>query len=117
MGGDSIASVTRLTTPTQFFEFEYDPSEYARIQITYKQGSNIILVKEKEDLIIEPEVVDEKTVYVASFKLTQEETKKFAPGNSPVKIQVRIITASGDADASDIYSLSVKDVLNDEVLI
>lgn len=110
-------NVTRLTTPTQIFEFETDPSDYARVQITYKQGQKNVLVKEKENLTIEEEQQGQTTIWKASFKLTQQETKMFEVSRYPVRIQVRVLTASGDALASDIYLLSVVDVLNDEVLI
>ena len=59
-----------------------------------------------------------KTLYQASFKLTQEETKRFsAKPKNMVDIQVRALTIGGDAMASDKKSISVQDVLNDEVLV
>ena len=106
----------RLTTPTHSFTFDSDPSLYARILITYKQGSRIVLNKEKEDLTVEEKQEGGETVWVASFRLTQEETKGFS-ANGAVKIQVRALAEDGTAFASEKYSLPVEDVLNDEVLV
>ena len=52
---------------------------------------------------------------MASITLTQEETKLFK-SRYPVKIQLRALTETGDALATDEYEVKVKDVINDEVL-
>jgi len=109
--------MVRLTTPIHSFSFETDPSLYERLLITYKQGRKIVLEKEKDDLVIEeradPQV---ERIWIASFKLTQEETKAFNV-NTPVQIQVRALMADGTALASEMYTIAIADVLNDEVLI
>lgn len=108
-------SVIRATTPTHYFTIETDPSQFKRLLITYKQGGNIVLEKEKGDIHVEEQTVDEETVYVLSYRLTQEETKLFDM-NAPVYIQIRALTFDGAAPASDIVRIDVEDVLNDEVL-
>ena len=37
----------RLTTPTHTFLFDSDPTEYAKILVTYAQGNRIVMEKEK----------------------------------------------------------------------
>lgn len=109
----------RATTPIHTFVFDEDPSGYERILITYAQGGSIVMEKEKDDLefgTIE-DVFSDKISYKAFYRLTQEETKQFqAGGGKPVQVQVRVLTSSGEALASDKKTISVQDVLNDEVL-
>ena len=69
----------RATTPKHSFIFDIDPEEnFKKILITYSQNGNVIFEKTKEDLTFEQGVscVGE-TEYIASFRLTQEETKMF----------------------------------------
>ena len=105
--------MTRLTTPRQEFQFDTDPSDFTRIQITYQQDDQNILVKEKNDLTIEQ---TSDTAWTASFTMTQEETALFDPDGDVVRCQTRVLTAAGEALASDIVTIKVKDVLNQEVL-
>lgn len=102
----------RATTPYHEFVFSEDPSEYTRILITYCQ-EDIVLEKEKSDLTI-IENPDVPGRYIASFKMTQEEANLFEVG--AVRIQVRILKDNGDAMASEISSMKIEEVLNDEVL-
>lgn len=109
----------RATTPIHTFIFKEDPSRYERILITYAQGGSIVMEKEKNDLTIEslPIGPGNAGMYKAYYRLTQEETKKFqANGGKQVQVQVRVLTNSGEALASDKKTISVQDVLNDEVL-
>lgn len=108
----------RLTTPKHTFIFEIDPEEtFETILITYAQNGQIRLEKTKDDLSFETEDRDGKTVYLASCRLTQEETQKFTTrSRNTVDIQVRAGTAAGEWFASDIQHLTVHDVLNDKVL-
>ena len=53
-------------------------------------------------------------VYIAAFRMTQEEANLFQP--EPVRVQVRVLTSDGEALASDITTMRVTDVLDDEVL-
>ena len=109
----------RATTPKHTFIFDEDPSLYSRILITYAQGNQVVMEKNKDDLTIETVITPcETTEYHAWFRLTQDETKAFqaTPGNQ-VKVQVRVLTPAGEALASDKKTISVQDVLNDEVLV
>lgn len=108
----------RATTPKHMFVFDTDPSEFKTILITYAQGDQIILEKQKDDLTIEEQQnACMETEYIAWFRMTQEETKLFTatPGNK-VTVQVRVLTYDGESLASEKKTLAVQDVLNDEVL-
>lgn len=109
----------RATTPKHSFIFDVDPDEtFQEILITYGQNNKKVLEKHKTDLSFSETVLpDGTTEYVASLKLTQEETKRFFPQNgNKVAIQVRVLTTDGDVVAFDKFSLDLQDVLNDEVL-
>ena len=106
----------RLTTPTHTFLFDSDPTEYAKILVTYAQVNRIVMEKEKGDLTVEQEIGPEgEAIWAARFRLTQEETKSFSP-NIAVKIQIRVLTEADEALASEQIRVLVSDVLNDEVL-
>ena len=105
----------RATTPLQEFTFESNPEDFARILITYKQDENIVLEKQKGDLSFSSYIGEDGIiVYVAAFRMTQEEANLFEP--EPVLVQVRVLTADAEALASDITTMKVTDVLDDEVL-
>lgn len=109
----------RATTPKHSFIFETDPNEFTRILVTYTQGDTIVLEKEKDDLTIEQSTnpCTQAAEWTAWYQLTQQETKLFsANSGKPVRVQVRVLTSSGSALASDKKAISVQDVLNDEVL-
>ena len=110
----------RATTPKHSFIFTVDPSEFDKILITYKQGGNIVLEKTEADLTFEEQEnpCSGETEYVAWYRLSQEETKLFSPtGGTNCQVQVRVLTNEGEALASDKKTISVQDVLNDEVLV
>lgn len=110
----------RATTPKHTFVFEINPDDaFDTILITYAQMDRIILEKHKDDLVFgETSGADGKILYTASVRLTQLETRSFSVRyNGSVDIQVRALTPSGEALASDVITLKVQDVLNDEVLI
>lgn len=105
----------RATTPLQEFTFETNPEDFSRILIVYKQDENIVLRKEKGDLSFSSYIGEDGIiVYVAAFRMTQEEANLFEP--EPVRVQVRVLTAENEALASDIDTMPVSDVLDDEVL-
>ena len=98
----------RATTPTHKFVLPFDYASYVKeLLITYRQGNEIILEKDKNGVSF-----DGNTIYL---HLSQEETNLFKV-NISVDIQVRVLTNRNEAMASEIYKLSVKEVLNDEVL-
>ena len=101
----------RVTTPTHTFKLPIDTSEFAEIQITYKQG-NVSLIKHYQDGTL-PSGMSLNEKYVVIL-LTQEETKQFKIG--PVKVQVRALTNSGRAFASQMFKVNADEVLNEEIL-
>lgn len=110
----------RATTPRHSFIFDSDPSEYQRILVTYVQGDSIVMEKTKEDLSFDigSNPCTGENEWIAWYRLTQEETKKFqANPGKPVKVQIRVLTLAGESLASEKKSISVQDVLNDEVLV
>ncbi len=106
----------RATTPTHKFIFENcDPSSFKELNIYYAQQGVELLRKTKEDCTFQTKETSEKDLYIVSVKLTQEETKLFKP-RYPVKIQLRGLTDTNNALATDEYEIEVKNVINDEVL-
>ena len=105
----------RATTPLQEFTFESNPADFARILITYKQDEVIVMEKTQNDLSFSSYIGEDGIiVYLAAFRMTQEEANMFQP--EPVRVQVRVLTSDGEALASDITTMRVTDVLDDEVL-
>ena len=105
----------RATTPLQEFTFESNPADFARILITYKQDEVIVMEKTQSDLSFSSYIGEDGIiVYLAAFRMTQEEANMFQP--EPVRVQVRVLTSDGEALASDITTMRVTDVLDDEVL-
>lgn len=96
------------TTPMHSFTFPEDPSSFSEIEITYQQLGVILFQKYKKDLTFD----DDK---VAKFRLTQEETLMFAL-DSPVRIQVKVLTSGNDVLASQIFDVPVKEILNRNIL-
>lgn len=110
----------RATTPKHTFIFDSDPTEYHRILISYAQKGSIVLEKDEDDLEIDQATnkCSGEPEWHVWCRLTQEETKLFdADPSEPVKVQIRVLTDSGDALASEKKTISVQDVLNDEVLV
>lgn len=102
----------RVTTPTHTFTLPEQAETYAEIHITYKQGGAKV-IKHAQDGVIPPGMsFDDKDVII---RLEQDETKLFKAGDF-VSVQVRVLTAGGDAFASQIFKCKIDDVLNDEVL-
>lgn len=102
----------RSTTPTHTFTLPENANTYKEILVTYQQG-NVTLEKHYEDETLPSGMsFDDKDV---NIKLTQEETKSFA-GNKPMFAQVRVLTQSNDAYASQSFKINVYPVLDDEVL-
>lgn len=95
------------TTPTHTFNIPLDLSTVSNLSIVYAQHGAVILKKEKEDCTIAGNHL--------TLKLMQEETLKF-DANAPVQIQIRILTAGGDALASDVMRVPCAAVLDKVVL-
>lgn len=102
----------RVTTPTHVFSLPIDTSECAEIQVTYKQGSVILLKHYQDGTLPSGMTLDGNNVRV---RLTQEETKQFDSKQAAVA-QVRVLTTANDALASSKFSITIKDVLNEDIL-
>lgn len=95
------------TTPTHIFKLPFDSSMVKECKITYAQDDVIVLEKFTEDCTLEGEYI--------TTTLTQEETFLFNHKRT-VQIQLRVLTTAGDALASDISSVSVRQCLDEEIL-
>ena len=95
------------TTPTHTFDIPFDTALINKMRILYAQNNKLVLEKENADCSI-----DGNTITV---RLTQEDTLKFV-ADALVQIQLRILTAGGDALASDIVNVDCRRILDDEVL-
>ena len=98
----------RTTTPTHTFTLPFDPAECDELRITYEQNGRIIIEKGLQDATIDSV---KKTV---SIILAQEETAAFAVG-LPVHLQLKCMVGT-TVMASSIYTLSVSNVLSDELM-
>lgn len=96
------------TTPTHTFPVDIDTNIIKVVKISYYQGDELILVKRTEDCTIG----DGKIV----TKLTQEDTFRFK-GNANVMIIIRALTHSSDAVITEPMYTSVRQCLDDEVLV
>lgn len=97
----------RGTTPTHTFTLPFSVDVIDKIRVIYAQSEIVKFIKKKSDV----QLNGNKVV----VKLTQQDTFKL---NCKLKtdIQLRVLTTSGDALTSDIYTLSTKRCLDDEVL-
>ncbi len=77
-------------------------------RVTFKQRNGTKLVKDQDDCELD---ADGKTIYVP---LTQQETLGFST-NYDLQVQVRF-GKDGDACASDIASIKVAEILDEEVI-
>ena len=95
----------RGTTPTLNFVFDIDLEQLniESFYVSFKQGNEIILEKELQDLAI--------TKNKVSIQLTQQETLKMST-NNVVYIQGRI-KIDGKAYATNIIKTTLSDVLKE----
>lgn len=108
----------RATTPVHTFYFTFDPAELLdHILISYAQWGEVFLEKTEQDLAFSQKETADGTVYAASLRLTQEETKLFTVHRGDVQLQVRALSKTGEALASRVFNVPLADVLNDEVLV
>lgn len=97
----------RGTTPTHTFTLPFSVDFIDKLRVVYAQRNIIKVVKKETDVTLRGnEVV---------VKLTQQDTLKLNC-KLTTDIQLRVLTTSGDALASDIYTRSTKRCLDDEVL-
>ena len=102
----------RATTPTHTFVLSINTNTCKEILVSYRQGGVKLDKHYQDNTLPDGMTLDGKNVVI---HLTQEETlmfdsKKFA------NAQVRVLTVDDQAYASQIFSVKVSPVLNEEVL-
>ena len=98
----------RGTTPTHTFTIPFDTSSISDLRISYVQKNVEVLVKTKNDCVLEKNKI--------VVKLSQKETFKFTDKERTVLIQIRVLTYNDEVLCSEIMSVDVERCLNDEVL-
>lgn len=95
------------TTPLHKFDLPIDLNIIKSLSIIYSQHGDVVLKKNLEDC-----TTNENSVMV---KLTQEETLLFNE-NTNVQLQVRVLTTTNEALASQIMRVPVYMILDKVVL-
>ena len=95
------------TTPTHTFLLPFDTSNIKALEITYAQHDSILITKRIEDCILEGDVV--------TVELSQEDTFKFDI-TTQIQMQLRVLTITNQAYATDILLTSISKSLSKEVL-
>lgn len=96
----------RGTTPTHTFRVPIDLTSAAALKVYYKQGYEVLVEKEKQDLVVTPTTI--------TVELTQEETLRFADGQ--IKMQIRARMPNGKAVKSKVKTTSADELLKNEVI-
>ena len=100
----------RGSTPTNIFTVPFDLSD-ATVYISYEQAKRgIVIEKTGEDLTF----TEDEGKYTISVSLTQVDTLRLNPGD--VNIQIRYVFPNGDADASNIITVTVDRIIKDGVI-
>ena len=100
--------MVRGSTPKHTFTLPIPTSTVKKVRITYEQLGREILEKTEDDVKME-----ENTI---TLRLTQSETLKFKE-NKDARIQLKVLTNSGDLLPSQIFTVTVKEILDEEELI
>lgn len=101
----------RVTTPTHTYTLPIETSSCKEILVSYRQN-NVLLEKHYQDGTLPSGMtLNGKEVIV---NLTQAETKAFDKGK--IDAQVRVLTTANKAFASQIFTVTHKDVINEEIL-
>ncbi len=123
--------IVRGTTPYHSFIIPLEPEQISELYVTYLQNNEVILDKSISDITIEPveeelenASMEEPAEFTISSQitlhLTQEDTLKFhfypAAERNIAVIQVRVLTADGEAYASDPVHERIFGVLKDGVI-
>lgn len=99
-------SLRRGTTPTIHVDVDVDLTGYPRVVLTIKDKEGTLTDFEKNKLTVTPQFVE--------ATLTQEQTLAMKPG--VLKIQIRAVSPSGKAVATDIMESYIDPILKDEVI-
>lgn len=101
----------RVTTPTHTFTLPIDTSTCSEILVSYKQNGMELDKHMQDGVLPEGMALSGANVVVT---LSQSETKAFTKGN--ISVQVRVLTNAGKAFASQVFVITNKEVLNEEIL-
>ena len=101
----------RVTTPTHTYTLPIETSTCKEILVSYKQGRVLIEKHYQDGILPSGMALDGKNVIV---NLTQAETKAFVKG--AIDAQIRVLTTADKAFASQHFTISNKDVINEEIL-
>lgn len=93
------------TTPKHYFTSPCDVETIDKVNLVYKQGDEIVLIKKSDSFTIEGDVI--------STRLTREESLNFTDGDCVVKVQAIIVTLGGDVLESKVKTFGVAEVLYD----
>jgi hypothetical protein len=94
------------TTPTLTFKIPFEVSMLSNAKVTFLQG----------DIRLEKKLSDFTTTEDSlTIKLTQEETFLF-DSDSPIQVQLRVVTIHDDVLASDIFRIFAEQCLDSEVI-
>ena len=103
----------RASTNDQSVLLTFDRDQLLRLEVVYQQGGKTILTKTLEDMTSDPD-----NPRLLRWRLTQEESNLFEPGEAIV--QARYLAKSmGGVDTcrpSPAVRVYVSDVLDDEVM-
>jgi len=116
-GIGSIA-IRRGTTPTHKFHVSVPLDDVSALYITYQQNKETIIEKEIEDVIVD------SAGGIIETSLSQEETLCFSSSgwdrlypnqmrDGLVRIQIRLKYSDDRADASNVISTTVDEILKD----
>ena len=101
----------RVTTPTHTYTLPIETSSCKEILVSYKQ-KNVLLEKHYQDGTLPSGMTLNGNDVIVN--LTQAETKAF--DNGKIDAQVRVLTNANKAFASQIFTITHKDVINEEIL-
>ena len=101
----------RVTTPTHTYTLPIETSSCKEILVSYKQN-NVLLEKHYQDGTLPSGMTLNGNDVIVN--LTQAETKAF--DNGKIDAQVRVLTNANKAFASQIFTITHKDVINEEIL-
>jgi len=96
------------TTPTHTFHLPFASSNIKALEITYAQHDTILFTKEMKDCILEGDII--------AVELSQEETFRF-DFTTPIQMQLRVLTITNQAYATDILLTNISKSLSKEVLV
>lgn len=101
----------RVTTPTHTYTLPIETSSCKEILVSYRQN-NVVLEKHYQDGTLPSGMTLNGNDVIVN--LTQAETKEFSKGK--IDAQVRVLTNANKAFASQIFTVTHKDVINEEIL-